>query len=70
MRPTSKTAQKIMEKLTVGLKEPGDHAKFDNASGSYMAVSVSAMNKIKEGLIISIAHYGKQNGDLMADPYI
>ena len=33
-------------------------------------VSVSAMNKIKEGLIISIAHYGKQNGDLMADPYI
>lgn len=33
-----------------------------------MPLSVELINKIEAGEVWSLAHYGEQNGDLMADP--
>ena len=44
------------------------YAKIKN-SECYMPVVVELVGDIKGyGKVISIAHYGEQNGDLMADP--
>ena len=44
------------------------YAKIKNSEG-YMPVVVELVGDIKGyGKVISIAHYGEQNGDLMADP--
>ena len=43
------------------------YAKIDTSE--FMAVSVELIGEIPGyGNVISIAHYGVQNGDLMADP--
>ena len=63
MTPVSKTAEKILDRLTSGLAE-FEAKKIDNTSGSFMPVSVERLN----GNVFSIAHYYVQNGDLMADP--
>ena len=46
----------------------GSHAKLNN-NPAYMPVVVEKVGRLPGyGEIISIAHYGEQNGDLMADP--
>jgi hypothetical protein len=58
-----------MDFLVENLEKPGDHRKIDNQPGIYMAVVVEVINKEPDGYTwISVAHYGKQNGDLMRDP--
>jgi hypothetical protein len=57
--------------LTADIHAVGDHARFDNANGGYMPVVVEGVGQTPNGaLIISIAHYYEQNGDLMADPEV
>lgn len=36
--------------------------------GGYMPLSVNLLYKEKDGVVYSLAHYGEQCGDLMADP--
>ena len=58
-----------MDKLTLDLKEPGDHSKIDNTNGGFMAVVVEHIGTAKwQGRDIdsfSVAHYYQQNGDAM-----
>lgn len=63
MKKLNKTASKILDTLTTGLAM-GDARKIDNAAGAFMAVHV---DRIGERLY-SVAHYFRQNGDMMADP--
>ncbi len=63
----NKQAKKIMDKLTEGLKEPGDHREVNNAP-AFMSVHVEQIGTCDLGPMFSIAHYYEQNGDLMKDP--
>ncbi len=63
MRPISKAAQKVLDKLVADL-EPGTSRKLDNAPGCYMALSVERLTENT----FSMAHYFEQNGDLCPDP--
>ena len=60
-------AKEVMTKI-VELLVDGD-LKLDNAVGVFMPL---VMEKIMDQpgfeAVYSLAHYGKQNGDLMADP--
>ena len=61
-------AQKLYEAMYSGphMKQEG-YAKINTSSS--MPVSVELVGEISGyGNVISIAHYGEQNGDLMADP--
>jgi hypothetical protein len=61
-------AQKLYEAMYSGphMKHEG-YAKIDTSE--FMAVSVEFIGEIPGyGNVISVAHYGVQNGDLMADP--
>jgi len=64
----NKQAKSIMDKLTQGLNEPGDHREIDNAQGAFMSVHVEQVGNCDLGQLFSIAHYYAQNGDLMKDP--
>lgn len=46
--------------------ENGGHIRFGEFGGAYMPLCVEIIGPNA----ISIAHYGKQNGDLMADPEV
>jgi hypothetical protein len=70
MRPINLKAQKIMDRLTAGITEENSHTRTDNnePNSAFMAVVVEWVGDCKRGDVYSIAHYYKQNGDLMADP--
>jgi len=68
MKAISKSAKKVMDILTEGLIELGDHKTIDNAKGSFMAVHVELIDFEALGRFFSVAHYYEQNGDLMRDP--
>ena len=61
-----KTLAAILE-LTAAL-EPGFHIKIENSP--YMALVIEDIQELgPHGFpVISVAHYGEQNGDLMRDP--
>jgi Domain of unknown function (DUF6908) len=63
----NKTAKGIMDKLTDGLNDPGDHKEVDNASGAFMSAHVEHIGDSSMGSMFSVAHYYEQNGDLMKD---
>ena len=44
------------------------YVKIDNTGSSYMPVSVETIFDNDKFMIVSVAHYYEQNGDLMADP--
>ncbi|NQT17669.1 MAG: hypothetical protein HQ582_33245, partial [Planctomycetes bacterium] len=68
MKPITKAAQAVFDRLVRGLTEVGDHRKVDN-SESCMAVSVEIIGRDSQGKpLISIAHYYTQAGDMMRDP--
>jgi len=48
--------------------EDGNYAKIQNNPNLMPVIVEKVGNLAGYGEIISIAHYGKQNGDLMADP--
>ena len=71
IQPLSKSALAVFHVLTEGIAAIGDHHKFDNGGSGIMPVCVEAVGKTPQGaLIISVAHYYEQNGDLMADPEV
>jgi len=64
------TIQKLYEAMYDSryMIEEGIYARIDN-NPAYMPVVVEKVGNLPGyGEIISIAHYGKQNGDAMADP--
>lgn len=70
MNHLNKTSSRIMEFICQDLK---DYKKIDNTNGSLMPVVVEVIGQVKStgtGRLISMAHYGEQNGDLMRDPEI
>jgi hypothetical protein len=68
MKHLTGSSEVIFHKLTEGLKKVGDHRKWDNANGAFMAVCVEIIGRTGLGPLVSIAHYYEQNGDLMRDP--
>ncbi|MEI8248167.1 MAG: hypothetical protein WCI51_20190 [Lentisphaerota bacterium] len=61
---------KTIMKVLIAQMDDG-YLKLDNASGTFMPLS---MEKVTDEpgftAVYSLAHYGEQNGDLMADPEI
>ena len=69
MRKVNPAAKRVLDELTMGLAQIGDHRKLDNAKGAFMPVSVEIIDTGRDGYVwVSVAHYGEQNGDLIADP--
>ena len=75
MKSLNTKATLIIQKLYEAMSDPkysqdedGNYAKIANAP-NLMPVIVEKVGSLGGyGEIISIAHYGEQNGDLMADP--
>lgn len=68
MKSLNPQATAIFFRIIDGLQNVGDHRKFDNATGSFMALSVEIIGTAQGGRIVSLAHYYEQQGDLMKDP--
>jgi hypothetical protein len=68
VKTISKTAAATLDLLTEGLSNPfesqGSSRRFNNAEGTFMAVSVERLGVNH----YSVAHYFEQNGDLCPDP--
>jgi hypothetical protein len=65
----NKRAEVIFNKLTQDLTKLGDHHKWDNAPGAFMAACIEIIDETKAGKIVSIAHYWlHESGDMMRDP--
>jgi hypothetical protein len=67
MNKVSKTAKRVLDTLTEGLDSDNTHRKVENST-TFMPVSVNFLGETALGPIFAVTHYGKQNGDLMADP--
>jgi len=67
MQAINEAAATVMRKLVGKLYD--DYLKLDNAPGRYMPVVVEqVMGRPGFTAVYSVAHYGEQNNDLMADP--
>jgi hypothetical protein len=64
MRAVNKKAKEVLDILT---EEP---QVLDNGGPGIMAVHVEKLFTIDAGTVWSVAHYYKQNGDMMRDPDI
>ena len=67
MKHINDKAEAIFRTLTEGLRKIGDHRKWNN-NESFMPVSVEIIGRSGLGLLISIAHWYEQSGDLLRDP--
>ena len=63
MKKVNKESKAILDKLWEFAEKNDGYCKLDNNT-SYMSLSI----EIVEKTIISLCHYGEQNGDLMRDP--
>ena len=64
MKPVNKKSEVILAKLLrLADESPTGHIKI-NTNDTYMPVVVERLAENR----FSVAHYGEQNGDLMADP--
>ena len=71
IKPLGNRALPVFRAITDGIAKVGDHRKIDETDGAFMPVCVEGVGTTPQGgLIVSIAHYYEQNGDLMADPEI
>ena len=68
MKALNEKAEAIFRQLTEGMTKVGDHRKWDNAHGSFMAACVEVIGRSGLGPLVSVAHYYEQNGDLMRNP--
>ncbi|WP_062052970.1 DUF6908 domain-containing protein [Aquimarina longa] len=68
MKIINRTATKTFLKLVALAKANKGYTKIDNNAGLYMPLSVEKIDEIEGYELYSLAHYGKQMGDLMADP--
>ncbi|HBA82692.1 MAG TPA: hypothetical protein DCZ95_01240 [Verrucomicrobia bacterium] len=61
----------MLDRLIAIAKAGGGHTKIDNAPGHFMAACVEIIGKVDgHNDLVSVAHYGEQNGDAMRDPDI
>jgi hypothetical protein len=60
-------AERTLRRLIEGLDLPGDVRHIDNST-AFMRLSIEVLSHVGKGRVVSLAHYGEQNGDLMADP--
>lgn len=67
MKHLNQSATKVFKRLIDGVTFDR-MAKFDNAPGCYMPVSVERINETPCGHVYSVTHYGEQNRDMMCDP--
>lgn len=67
MHSLNERSIKLLETLIAQLDD--DYLKLDKVPGTYMPLIVEKVTD-EPGFtaVYSLAHYGKQNGDLMADP--
>ena len=68
MQHLNDRATTIFRKLTENMRKVGDHRKWDNARGTFMAACVEIIGRTGLGPLVSVAHYYEQCGDLMRDP--
>jgi hypothetical protein len=61
-------AKRLMDRLTKGLSWDGRSRKLDNAPDTFMPLYIGVAYETVLGKVYYLAHYGEQNGDLMADP--
>ncbi|MEZ5945234.1 MAG: hypothetical protein R3C18_27990 [Planctomycetaceae bacterium] len=62
----NKTAEKTFHKLIDGLKVH-ESRKIENST-AFMAVHIEVLEQRHKSLVVSVAHYFEQNGDLCCDP--
>ncbi len=73
LKPINKTSTAVFAKI-IEMVEATDrkYMQIDNSSGSFMAVSAERLYETEveghEAVVYSLAHYYKQNGDLVPDP--
>ena len=71
MKKVNKKATKVLDKMRSMMT--GNHLKISN-NETFMPVVVEKVGSIVVGKqnceLISVAHYGEQNGDLMRDPEV
>ena len=70
MRKVNSKATKVLERIRKLACAASGHVKIDNAPGAFMPLCVERLSSLPKGELWSLAHYGEQNGDLMADPDI
>jgi len=63
MTKINEASKIILDKLRELAEQNGGHFKLNN-NPTYMPLSIEKLGKT----VISICHYGEQNGDLMRDP--
>ena len=63
MKTLDRKASEILQKLLALQK-----SKIDNSDGTYMPVHIEIIDRTDKYNHISLAHYGRQNGDAMRDP--
>ena len=63
MKTLDRKASEILQKLLALQK-----SKIDNTDGVYMPVYIEIIDRTEDYDHISLAHYGRQNGDAMRDP--
>lgn len=73
VRGLNEKATAIFRKLVEGLKWGEDDSQrcrvLDNAKGTFQALHIEVIYGWQDGsLLVSLAHYGQLNGDLMKDP--
>lgn len=73
MKTLNKNASKVFLKLVeLSKKSENNHVKLDNAKGAFMALSFEKLHDFNFGehpsTKFAMAHYFKQNGDLVPDP--
>jgi len=66
MKTLNSTSTATLNKM-VSMLEDG-YIKINNTNSSFMPVSVEAIFDNEKYMVVSVAHYYEQNGDLMADP--
>lgn len=67
MKSLSKQAEKVFRKLIEGMALY-DSKTIDNTNKAFMPTHVEIIAQHHLSLIVSIAHYTEQNGDLCQDP--
>lgn len=68
MKAVRQSAKKVLDILTQGLTNLGDHRTYDNAHGAYMPVHVELTDTYEMGPVFSVSHSYTQNSDIMRDP--
>ena len=63
MNTLDKKATEILENMLAM-----NCSRIDKSNGAYMPVHIEVIERNKDYRLISLAHYGELNGDLMRDP--